>query len=307
MRMYRLFVVATAGMLAAVVAAPAWAAPGDSTATITLNGGILAITVPAAPVWRYLAVAAGLVVLLLAGAALLVVPRRGRPVSRHARRPLRGGAKPIVVPPTVGAHRHERRRRGAAPVSRPARQPVTVTAITEAPYHRQTSSPDARDRLTGLANRSLFEDETQFAVDAGVQRLCLMRIGLDEFDEINAAHGREVGDQVLVAMAERVRSAVRPQDLTARLGGADFAVLFEEVDRADVNTVADRLLRTVREPLTVGEHQVSVRVSLGVAEARSTDDASRLMRHATDALATARIAVGARYEWYPEAAHRRHT
>jgi diguanylate cyclase (GGDEF)-like protein len=202
-------------------------------------------------------------------------------------------AEPISAladdPPANHKPRHERRRPGVRRASRPAEQPMTVDAIT-----------NAGNALTSLADRSLFEDETQGAIDAGAQRLCLLRIGLDEFDEVNRVHGHQVCDEVLVVLAERLRNSVRPNDLTGRLGWVDFAVLFEDVRREDLNTVATRMLAAVRKPLTVAGRTVFLQASVGIAEAGPADDASRLLLHATDALAFARITAGAQPQWYAE-------
>lgn len=178
---------------------------------------------------------------------------------------------------------------------------MTVGAIADAPYHWELALPNSQDALTSLPNRSLFEDETQYAMDAGAERLCLLRIGLDDFDEINRTYGREAGDELLVVLTERLRESVRPKDLTGRLGGVDFAVLFEDVWEADMNTIARRILTAVREPFTIAGHQVFVQATVGIAAAGPADDAPRLLRHATDALAFARITAGTEHQWYVEA------
>jgi diguanylate cyclase (GGDEF)-like protein len=275
----------------------------------------------ARPAWLYIAIA-GLGTLLPAGLVVLALRRR-RSVSQHVRRlpaetvpswtPAIAADLPIFAPLTsvepavtepVAADPHappqDRRRPVTERASRLAEEPVTVDAIAEAPYHWELALPNSQDALTSLANRSLFEDETQFAMDAGAERLCLLRIGLDEFEEVNRRYGRDVGDEVLVVLAERLRNSVRPKDLTGRLGGVDFAVLFEDVEPADINTIAQRILSAVRQPFTAAGDEVFVQASVGVATADPADDATRLLRHATEALAFARITASADHQWYAE-------
>lgn len=182
---------------------------------------------------------------------------------------------------------------------------MIVPDIAEAMYHWQLALPGAHDQLTELANRSLFVDEAELALrSAGAGRLCLMLMNLDDFAAINDACGRSGGDAALVAIAERLRQAVRPQDLIARLAGDDFAILFEDVDSADVNTIARRMLRTVNAPLTIAGHELRIRATLGVSATGPSDDVGALMRHAAVALAAAKAATRSRYAWYAEPAGR---
>ena len=273
-------------------------------ATITFPDVGVAAPVRATPLrpgWLY--PAAGLAALLLGLAALLVTLRYRRhadPIPSRPTRPRKDthGLRPAPRP--AKAPRPERRRGTREPVSRLG-QSITVADIAETTYHWQLGLPGAHDRLTDLANRSLFEDEAQFVINSrGGNRLCLMLINLDNFDTITTTFGPGGADAVLVAIAERLRRAVRPQDLIARLDGDEFAILFEDVDRADVNAVARRMLRTIHEPLTIDGHELRIRASLGVTPTQPTDDAGLLIRHAAAALAKAKNASRAHYAWYAE-------
>ena len=155
-------------------------------------------------------------------------------------------------------------------------------------YCVETQEP-ADDPLTHLAGGSLFEAAVRSALEASHGAgMCLMLIDVDGFTAVNATYGRHVGDAVLVAIAERLRRTVRPRDLVARLGSDDFAVLFEDVGRAQAHDIADRLERNVNEPLSVLGHQVQVRASLGIVEADGVTDAGALMERAGAALARAK-------------------
>jgi diguanylate cyclase (GGDEF)-like protein len=277
-------------------------------------------TVPARPGWLFPAV--GMALLLLVITVLVAVLRRRRSrtgrrsdLARHARAGLAGAeSRPTFDPlpahaeglppaPPGEAAPPERRRRPGRVVPRLDPKPLTAADIATAPYHWQLALPGAHDALKDLTNRSLFEDEVQFSIDTlGGDRLCLMLINIDGFAGITDSVGRAGTDAVLIATAERLRRAVRPGDLIARLAGDEFAVLFEDVDRADVNAIAHRMLRTVREPLVVDGHRVRLHASLGVAPTLPADDAGVLMRHAATALAEARNADRVHFAWYAEAA-----
>jgi diguanylate cyclase (GGDEF)-like protein len=292
-----------------------------STATITfpdIGAAAPVRTVPARPGWLFPAVGAALLLLVIA--VLVVVLRRHRSRTGHrdlashtraevavaepppALDPLPEQAEDLLPALSPGDPATPERRRARKAVPRLDARPLTVDDIAAAPYHWQIALPGSHDALTDLANRSLFEDEVQFSIDTfGGDRLCLMLINVDDFAGINDSVGRDGGDAVLIAVAERLRRAVRPRDLIARLAGDDFAILFEDVDRADVNTIAHRMLRTVREPLMVDGHRVRVHASLGVAPTLPADDAGVLMRHAATALAEAKNASRVHFAWYTEA------
>jgi signal peptidase I len=177
---------------------------------------------------------------------------------------------------------------------------VPVAEVEEIPHWQwDTSAPV--DELTDLPDLTLFENEVQYAVDAGTD-LCLMLINVDNLDTINDEHGREFGDAVLVGVAERLRRAVRPTDLVARLTGDDFAVLFENVRRDAVDNVAKRVLRVAHESMLVGVELLQVRVSLGVVQGAPGVAATVLMDQARAALAEAQAENNSHYAWFAELA-----
>jgi diguanylate cyclase (GGDEF)-like protein len=89
----------------------------------------------------------------------------------------------------------------------------------------------------------------QFAIDTGAQ-LYLMLVDLNDLSSVNEQYGRQAGDAVLIAVAERLRQSVRPRDLVARLDGDVFAVPFEGIGPADVDAIAKRMMRTVDESVS---------------------------------------------------------
>ena len=123
------------------------------------------------------------------------------------------------------------------------------------------------DPLTGLPNRVLFDDRLRHALDRGRREhtpTCMLMIDLDDFKSINDLHGHQVGDRVLTAFAERLRSVLRASDTAARLGGDEFAVACENTERADAELLAQRLRSRTSAPLAVDDTAVSVRLSVGI-------------------------------------------
>ena len=182
--------------------------------------------------------------------------------------------------------------------------------------HRQLAVMAHFDPLTGLANRvKLREHLTQTlaltptrpgqASDPAqppkpVQRAALVCLDVDHFKSINDTLGHAAGDAVLVAVAQRLRQGLRQGDLAARLGGDEFALVLAHADGpAELHALARRLVASLCQPVMVGERQVSIGVSLGLALApdhgQSLDE---LMAHADLALYAAKEAGRGRHEIY---------
>jgi diguanylate cyclase (GGDEF)-like protein/PAS domain S-box-containing protein len=124
-----------------------------------------------------------------------------------------------------------------------------------------------RDALTGLLNRAGFEEflERRLAEGCG-PGMALLYIDLDHFKPVNDAHGHAVGDELLQSFAQRLRHLVRPTDAVARLGGDEFAVVLTGVrERANAQTVAEKVLVAAREPFELGELRLNIGASVGVA------------------------------------------
>ena len=148
---------------------------------------------------------------------------------------------------------------------------LTVRDVTDREALQQELSHQAfHDALTGLANRQLFGDRLEHALrrrDGGSRPLVVLFLDLDDFKNVNDSLGHGIGDQLLVAVAERIGAAVREGDTAARLGGDEFAILMEDADIESATLVAERLLEALAVPVSVGEHLHSVRASIGMAEA----------------------------------------
>ncbi|NAZ80784.1 diguanylate cyclase [Kineococcus sp. R8] len=140
-----------------------------------------------------------------------------------------------------------------------AEQHLRVEQLHEASTH---------DPLTGLLNRAGLEEVVPDALAEGApgHGTALLYLDLDAFKPVNDTHGHPVGDALLVGVAQRLRTVVRPGDHVARVGGDEFVLLLRAVaDEADVAAVAWRARQVVGEPVAVGEVRVVVGVSAGWA------------------------------------------
>jgi diguanylate cyclase (GGDEF)-like protein/PAS domain S-box-containing protein len=151
------------------------------------------------------------------------------------------------------------------------------------------------DSLTGLANRAALHRELQ----ASLRRahgtgtgLALLFVDLDDFKRINDSHGHTVGDWLLKAVADRLRTLVRKADLVARPGGDEFIVLVpdlaEEADTVAIE-LAGRIITALHEPLDVEGVPMEIRASVGVSTfPRDASTADDLLRHADAAMYVAK-------------------
>lgn len=159
---------------------------------------------------------------------------------------------------------------------------------------RQLSHRAFHDELTGLANRALFLDRMDHALHIArpqADPVVVLFVDLDDFKSVNDALGHAVGDQLLKAVADRIRRAAGTGDTAARLGGDEFALLLEDrggIDRAI--DVAESLLDSLRAPVSVGGYDVVVLASVGVAVAAPGMSTTNLLRDADIAMYEAKRA-----------------
>ncbi len=152
------------------------------------------------------------------------------------------------------------------------------------------------DPLTELYNRRYIMSRLEHEL-ARVRRgaqLGLAMLDLDRFKLINDRHGHQRGDELLQAVARSLRDAVREVDIVGRYGGDEMVVVFVDPEPAELEAVARRLVRVVRDTTTPFDEEAAVTVSIGLALAHLDDDAASLIGRADDATYEAKKAGGDR-------------
>ncbi|GGE68518.1 hypothetical protein GCM10011533_21120 [Streptosporangium jomthongense] len=125
------------------------------------------------------------------------------------------------------------------------------------------------DLLTRLPNRALFKDRLELAITHGrrqKQKLAVMFLDLDRFKVINDTLGHAMGDQLLQAVTQRLETCLRKGDTLSRFGGDEFTLLLPSIHgKEDASQIARKLIKTLKAPFLLGEHEVFVGVSIGIA------------------------------------------
>jgi diguanylate cyclase (GGDEF)-like protein len=171
---------------------------------------------------------------------------------------------------------------------------VILHDVTEQWVARARLDREAReDPLTGLINRGeLLRQLAALDPQSGGPHVAVIFLDLDGFKMVNDTRGHQVGDELLVAVARRIRAAVRPEDSLARIGGDEFVVLCPALaDPQDVRAVAERVRATLDEPVSVEgrSHRISMSVGISLARAEAIDPAN-LLRQADMAMYRAKDA-----------------
>ena len=165
------------------------------------------------------------------------------------------------------------------------------------------------DYLTNLPNRHSFAIRLDEALSRARQRratLAVLFVDLDRFKDVNDSWGHDVGDRVLVGLAERFLADSDPQHTVARMGGEEFVFLLEGADEAEARHYASRLLPDLSRPFEISDAVISVGASIGIAMyPEGGASGQELMRNADRAMYTAKMAGGYRTVVHtPEAAAR---
>jgi diguanylate cyclase (GGDEF)-like protein/PAS domain S-box-containing protein len=158
-----------------------------------------------------------------------------------------------------------------------------VTSRREAEHQLQHMAQ--HDALTALPNRNMLQDQLKTCMtiaERNEHHMALMFLDVDRFKKINDSLGHHVGDAVLIEIARRLRTGMRTSDIVARLGGDEFVILLPHIAALeDGERVAQKVLDLFADPLTIGEHELRITPSVGMAlfPEHGTDTVT-LMRHA---------------------------
>ncbi|MGH2576785.1 MAG: putative bifunctional diguanylate cyclase/phosphodiesterase, partial [Actinomycetota bacterium] len=182
-------------------------------------------------------------------------------------------------------------------------------------FEEQLEHQAFHDPLTELANRALFRDRVEHALERQTRDgrpVSVLFMDLDDFKTINDTLGHAAGDQLLREAGERLKNCLRAADTAARLGGDEFGVLLEDagtggagVEAADV---AARIMAALQDPFHLGRKEVFARGSIGIATARPDlegvpQSAEELLRNADVAMYMAKEAGKGRYQVFEPAMH----
>jgi diguanylate cyclase (GGDEF)-like protein/excisionase family DNA binding protein len=165
------------------------------------------------------------------------------------------------------------------------------------------------DALTGLPGRALFTDRVRSAIGRAARSggtLALVHLDLDRFGVVNETLGLELGDELLVAIAQRLSSLLGPEHTLARVSGDEFAILCEgSAGERGAIELAEQVLRALRPPVVLDEHEVFTAASIGIAVASGrAASAESLLSDAQLAMGRAKRR-GGRYELFDQAMRRR--
>jgi diguanylate cyclase (GGDEF)-like protein/PAS domain S-box-containing protein len=124
------------------------------------------------------------------------------------------------------------------------------------------------DHLTNLPNRRMLNERLNYAISLAQrneEKLAVMFIDLDNFQNINDSLGHNIGDRYLIEIAKRLKDAVRDEDTVSRLGGDEFILVFPGVDSDAAALVADKLLSAISRPCDIDQHELLNTASIGIA------------------------------------------
>lgn len=173
---------------------------------------------------------------------------------------------------------------------------VRVSSLRDVTERRKAEEKIAdaahRDPLTDLPTLRVFQDRLTVAIATVKRRqegLAVAQLDLDGLAEINAAHGRDVGDMVLLGTAARLKKAIRDSDTVARTEDDDFIFILSGVDEVGARIAAEKLIDTFNEPFVIQGKEIAVTVSLGLALfPADADHPKRLVEKSSAALLSAK-------------------
>jgi len=179
----------------------------------------------------------------------------------------------------------------------------------EAERVRELGWQALHDPLTGLPNRVLLDDRLATALRGTCRggNVAVLFVDLHRFKAVNDGFGHDVGDRVLVELAQRFSAVVRPGDTIGRLAGDEFLVVLPDTDRDAAVAVAARICEAAAAPVRAGVEEVVVGTSIGVALGNHTDDPADVLRRADAAMYRAKHDHGHGYavaDDVPEVVHR---
>lgn len=164
------------------------------------------------------------------------------------------------------------------------------------------------DALTGLPNRTLLMDRIDMAIRharRNQSQVGVLMMDLDHFKRVNDTLGHQAGDQLLLTVARRIRSALRDTDTVARLGGDEFVIVLSEIrSREEVRHTVDKIAQKIGTPISIGGQEILVTPSIGgCLFPHDGDDGNTLLKNADAAMYAAKSAGRSNNQWFTEEMH----
>lgn len=185
---------------------------------------------------------------------------------------------------------------------------VAVTGYVVGRLAEHNTRLAVTDALSGLPNRRSFDQMLSHELERAARdgrSVCVGILDLDGFKSVNDTLGHACGDELLRICAERIAGCVRDDDVVARLGGDEFALLILGPGAHRPEVVAQRLVETLRHPVSLGDRTVSVSASIGFAVSDARSSPAELMRNADLAMYIAKASPLAHYEVFDDEMHDR--
>jgi len=155
-------------------------------------------------------------------------------------------------------------------------------------YEDQLEHQATHDPLTGLANRTLFDEllvRAAYRADRSGRPVAVLYLDLDGFKDVNDVFGHPSGDRVLSETSRRLEAVVRPGDMVARMGGDEFVVLCEHLSEpSDAEKIATRIVQAVGKPIPLATGVATVTASVGIALGEPGETAASLIGRADEAM-----------------------
>ncbi|MDD5579469.1 MAG: EAL domain-containing protein [Methylobacter sp.] len=186
-------------------------------------------------------------------------------------------------------------------------KPVITGTVQDITHKKQTERQIHRlayfDNLTGLASRAYYQERIEDIIKTAIRRneqFAFLFLDLDGFKDINDSFGHNIGDEFLKAIAQRLKLVAREIDFTARLGGDEFCIILVNITDDDgVREVANRCLQKINQPLLLGSHHITPKVSIGIAIfPRDGNTEMELIKAADTAMYSAKQSGKQRYVFY---------
>ena len=181
---------------------------------------------------------------------------------------------------------------------------VLADALARQATEDETRHRALHDALTGLPNRTLFLDRLEHALARlrrGKSLAAVMFLDLDRFKRVNDSLGHHAGDEILTAVAPRLKQALRATDTVARFGGDEFGILLEDIaSEVAATQAAERIAAVFARPFVLGSAEHFVTASVGIALAHGGERADELVRDADTAMYRAKEGGRARYELFDD-------